>query len=272
MLETMISTIAFLIPTTSKNHDWKSPVDSYLYKYTLSTLKMCHLKKYKCIFYIGFDHDDSFYTNKRNQEFYKKTFPYFTFKFIKFDAFIKKGYLTKMWNILYYNALTDDNFFIQYFYQCGDDIIFKTPNWLDESVALLKLNNDVGISGPRNGHPHLLTQALVSRKHYAIFNCLFPECIVNWGCDDWLNYIYSPSYLNPAINEFALNAGGNPRYDVNKLNEIEIKKMAYKLARNDKVKITKYLSNNKSQLNINSNFNDNDARKNSFAFALSSFH
>ena len=54
--------------------------------------------------------------------------------------------------------------------------------------------DDIGIVGPKNEHPYLLTQAMVSRVHYAIFNFLFPEYIFNWGCDDWINILYQPKY------------------------------------------------------------------------------
>ena len=185
--------------------------------------------------------DDSFYTNKNNQNIFKKKFPFFTFRFIEFDKSIKKGHLTKMWNILYHKALTDSNYFINYFYQCGDDIVFKTPGWIESSISKLKSNNDIGISGPYNEHPHILTQTLITRKHYAIFNCLFPESIKNWGCDDWLNSVYKPHYVNPIINELAINNGGPPRYDIQNLTETESKIIANKIAHLDKNKINEYL-------------------------------
>ena len=35
-----------------------------------------------------------------------------------------------------------------------------------------------------------LTQTLVSRKHYNIFQFYFPEEIQNWFCYNWLNDVY----------------------------------------------------------------------------------
>ena len=233
--------VAFLIPTTSKGKYWNKCEDSYLFKYTLSTLEKCNHSNKKFIFYIGFDNDDSFYTHKKNQDFFKKRFPLFIFRFIEFDSSIKKGHLTKMWNILYHSALTDSSYFINYFYQCGDDIVFKTPNWIEKSISELKSHNDLGISGPYNEHPHILTQTLISRKHYAIFNCLFPESIKNWGCDDWLNSVYKPYHVNPSVDEMAVNAGGLPRYDIQNLSESKSKMIANSIAEEDKKKIQQYL-------------------------------
>ena len=54
-----------------------------------------------------------------------------------------------MWNILYQEALREKNFFIDYFYQCGDDIIFKTNGWVKDCINALKNNDNIGIVGPK---------------------------------------------------------------------------------------------------------------------------
>lgn len=231
--------IGFLIPSTSKNRNWNSVKDSYLYKFTLSTLKISN--NYTFIIYIGFDHDDDFYTNLKNQKDFKQYFPNFIFKFIPYDKTVEKGHLTKMWNILYYNAMIDDNFFIDYFYQCGDDIAFKTNGWLEKSIESMTEHHGIGISGPFNEHTHMLTQTLISRKHYDIFGFLFPENILNWGCDDWLNSVYLPNLVYPINNELAINSGGPPRYNISGYNEKNIKRLANNLANNDKHKLNQYL-------------------------------
>ena len=48
-----------------------------------------------------------------------------------------------------------------------------------------------------------------------IFGWYFPEEIKNWCCDDWYNMVYHPKYLYPLHNHFAVNLGGQPRYDIN---------------------------------------------------------
>ena len=47
-----------------------------------------------------------------------------------------------------------------------------------------------------------------------IFGWFFPKEIKNWCCDDWYNMVYHPKYLYPLGNHFAVNMGGNPRYEI----------------------------------------------------------
>ena len=233
--------IAFLIPSTSKGHKWNSIEESFLFKFTLSTLLNEYKNgKFTFIFYIGYNNDDEFYNNLNNQNKFKKKFRHYTFKFIPFKD-VQKGHLTRMWNILYFNALIEEKYFIEYFYQCGDDISFETIGWLPESIKILKNHNNIGISGPLNENPHIMTQTLISRKHYAIFNCLFPEKIFNWGCDDWINAVYKPDLLNPTIKHKSVNSGGDPRYNISNYDVNKVKKMANKIAMNDKIKLVNYL-------------------------------
>ena len=124
---------------------------------------------------------------------------------------INKGHVTKMWNKLFKIAYNDN---CDYFFQCGDDINFKTNNWINSAINVLKKNNDIGLTGPLNNNNRILTQAFVSRKHMEIFNFFFPEEIINWWCDDWYNFVYSPEYFYPLINHYCSNEGGMPRYDI----------------------------------------------------------
>ena len=52
-----------------------------------------------------------------------------------------------------------------------------------------------------------MTQSFVSRKHMEIFSVYFPPEIVNWCCDDWINFVYYPKYIYPLtlINLVAIN-------------------------------------------------------------------
>ena len=232
--------IGFLIPTTSKGKNWNTIHDSYLYKFTLTTLQKECSNKYQFIFFIGYDADDVFYKNDKIQQSFSKLFPKYKFRFIEFES-IKKGHLTKMWNILYYKSLIDNDYFINYFYQCGDDIVFETQGWLEKSINILKHNNDIGISGPYNEHPYMLTQTLITRKHYDIFKCLFPEMIFNWGCDDWINNIYKPTYVNPVKNQKSINSGGPPRYNTSNYDLTKLKQRIQYIANSDKNKVIKYI-------------------------------
>jgi len=115
-----------------------------------------------------------------------------------------------MWNYLFEKALEDNN---EYFYQCGDDIWFENKDWIKECIEKMKKQNNIGICGPVNPPNYrILTQTLVSRKHYEIFKCYFPVQIKNWWCDDWINYVYYPNYVTKLKNLNAVNIGGEPRY------------------------------------------------------------
>ena len=125
---------------------------------------------------------------------------------------IQKGHLTVMWNRLFEKAY-DDN--CDYFYQTGDDILFKMTGWVNDCIGTLEENNDVGLTGPINNNSRILTQAMVSRKHMEIFGWFFPEEIQNWCCDDWYNWVYQPDYFYPLKKHFCSNEGGQPRYTIN---------------------------------------------------------
>jgi hypothetical protein len=147
---------------------------------------------------------------------------------------VAKGHVTEIWNQLYKKAYQED---YDYFYQSGDDIEYKTVGWIHACIKELKHNNDIGITGPYNGHPYLLTQAMVSRKHYEIFHYLFPSEIKNWYCDDWINEIYLPKYRVPLVQYACLNIGGEPRYDI-----VHSKELCEYLVLRDKPKVLNYIN------------------------------
>lgn len=232
--------IAFLIPTTSKNNNWTKLEDGFLFKHTLSTIKP--ETGYTYHFFIGYDYNDNYYKNTELQSKLKGLFPNHLFHFVEFNKDVYPGHLTHMWNILLEKAYKIKETKIDYFYQCGDDIMFKNAGWIDQSVKTLKMHSDIGITGPINNHPELLTQVFFSRKHYEIFEFLFPAYIFNWGCDDWINKVYTPNYIYPLNNFYAENAGGVPRYDTTKYDLVKLKQRTSEKADEEKVKITNYLS------------------------------
>lgn len=207
--------VALLILATSKNRDnWLSIKDTYLFNNTLKTFLQTMDIENEYLFLIGIDKNDRIFDNTTNQREitrFSKVFKNISFKFIIMDN-IKKGHVTIMWNKLFDIAYNDN---YEYFYQCGDDIIFTTKGWINDSIITLKKHNDIGLTGPINNNNRIMTQAFISRKHYDIFGWLFPEEIINWGCDDWYNILYSPNYIYPLTKHLAANIGGTPRYDIN---------------------------------------------------------
>ena len=141
---------------------------------TLKTFLYTYNREYKYIFYIGIDKDDRIFDNIENQKIisrYSLVFPNIEIKFIRMDN-VKKGHVTKMWNILFNDAFSNN---CDYFYQCGDDIEFKTTGWIRDCINKLQDNNNIGLTGPINNNSRILTQAFVSRKHMEIFWLVFPR-------------------------------------------------------------------------------------------------
>lgn len=205
--------IAILIPSTSRNRDWHTIKDSYLYSLTLKSFLHTYTLNYTYKFYIGIDDDDKFYNDENIAKFKRfcSVMKNIDIEFVKFDN-ISKGHCTKMWNMLFKKSYNDD---YNYFFQCGDDIQFLTKGWVDECVKQLQNHNDIGMTGPINNNNRILTQSFVSRKHMEIFGQYFPEEIINWCCDDWINFVYYPKYIYPLNEHLCLNLGGKPRYTIN---------------------------------------------------------
>lgn len=207
--------VSLLILATSKNRDtWNTIKDTYLFNNTLKTFLKTMDKDNEYLFLIGIDKGDRIFdnsTSKREITRFSNVFKNVTFEFITMEN-INKGHVTVMWNKLYEIAYNRD---YEYFYQCGDDIVFTTNGWINDSINILKSNNNIGLTGPINNNNRIMTQAFVSRKHYEIFGWFFPEEIINWGCDDWYNILYLPNYLYPLNQHLAANVGGQPRYNIN---------------------------------------------------------
>jgi hypothetical protein len=210
--------IGILIPSTSKGREWKNYKETYFYKITIKTFILSLTeteKKINFIFYIGIDRNDPLLDTEKTKtgiNKLKNIFSNIDFQYLYMDN-IAKGHLTVMWNRLYKKALEDG---CEYFYQCGDDIEFKTKGWVTECIKTLNQNNNVGLVGPINNNNRILTQSFVSRKHYELFECFFPEEIINWCCDDWINEIYrNLNAFYPLKSHFCINIGGEERYTIN---------------------------------------------------------
>ena len=244
--------IGMLLISTSNGRDWKTMKDTYLLNiFTKSFLKSID-KENEYVVYIGIDKGDPILDNKEEQKIIERfslVFKNVSFKFITFDETVKKGHVSKMWNVVHQIAYDED---CHYFYQCGDDINFKTHNWVNDSIKTLQEHDNIGLTGPINNNNRILTQSFVSRTHMNIFNYYFPEELINWGIDDWYNYVYQPNHFYPLKNHFCSNDGGNPRYDVDgdptffnnyQKNVKELRIKAYQLAQKHKILITNYINN-----------------------------
>jgi hypothetical protein len=210
-----METIAFLIPTTSRHNTWKTLSECCLCTSSILSSSKTVSKKYHYKFYIGIDEDDRFFNNNNRKielcNYIKMKFPSVNCAIVRMQG-IESGYLTKMWNILFKKAYNDG---CDYFFQCGDDIVFKSNGWDHACVEQLKKQRNIGVVGPNTNHVSLLTQTMVSRKHMDIFGVYFPEKIWNWCCDDWICEVYSPHYKKRINEQYCKNAGGKRRYNIN---------------------------------------------------------
>lgn len=208
--------IAVLIPSTSKDRDdWMVAKDTYLYQHTLRSFILTYDKEHEYRFYIGIDRGDRIYDNPEVKQYFEKmtsVMKNISIEFIYMDGF-KKGHLTVMWNRLFTKSY-DDGY--EFFFQCGDDIVFNTCGWINDCILTLECSNGVGMTGPINNHPTLLTQSFVSRRHMELFGHYFPPEIINWCCDDWMNYTYqNMGHFYPLKTHSCINIGGAPRYEIN---------------------------------------------------------
>jgi hypothetical protein len=202
--------VAFLIPSTTRKRPWRKMEDTYLYKIFGQSFIHTISNDIEYTIYINIDRNDPIYSKTiEKNKFISLIGEKAKIKFIS-DGQISRGYITAMWNYLFKLAYDDDN---DYFYQCGDDIMFQNIDWLSECIEQLKKQKNIGICGPINPPNYrILTQTLVSRKHWEIFRYYFPPLIKNWWCDDWINYVYYPHYVTKMENLIAENKGGEPRY------------------------------------------------------------
>jgi len=88
--------------------------------------------------------------------------------------------------------------------------------WIKECILELQSDNNIGVSGLQNinGNIKIITQPFVHKTHIDIFGYFYPEEIINWYCDDWINEIYSKNrYI---INNIftSSNNGIEERYNV----------------------------------------------------------
>ena len=203
--------VAFLVPSTTRKRPWRKMEDTYLYKIFGQSFIRTVSEDIEYTIYINIDANDPIYTKTiEKNKFIALIGEKATIKFIS-DGHISKGYLTQMWNYLFRLAYKDGN---DYFYQCGDDIMFQNIDWLSECIEQFKKQNDVGICGPISPPNYrILTQTLVSRKHWEIFGFYFPPQIKNWWCDDWINCVYLPHNATKMKHLIAENKGGEPRYE-----------------------------------------------------------
>ena len=198
--------VAFLIPTTSRNTNWTNLLDSYLYNIFLPSIKNLH----DTTLYIGYDCDDPIFDNAKNQRTLENLYPQVHFKWFGYQGY--SGNPVAIWNKLGKEAFDDG---IAYMKVIGDDIKANPlmDNWLDVMIHELKKRKNVGWVAGYSGNNTIPTQFLVHRTHFEIFKFIYPPELKNWFCDNWLCLVYPKQYRCWITDIHLYNMGGKPRYE-----------------------------------------------------------
>ena len=214
--------IAVLIPVKSIP-DYKNKwVLSDLYIYFCKSFFRTYSPEHNYIIYLGYQDTDPLYSNEEQMGEIKRFFNIMkntNVNFIKFDE-KHRGNVVGIWNRLFTIAMTDGNK-NEYFIQCGSDIQFIDNHWVNEAINKLMNNDNYGVVGLQdksrleiNPQDKLLTQSIVSYKHYFIFNFYYPYELKNWFCDDFLTEIYEKHNWVFRLRHGFYNMGGVPRYEI----------------------------------------------------------
>ena len=167
--------IALLTLATSKQRDnWVTIKDSYLFNMTLKTFLLTMDKEHDYQVYIGIDKNDRIFDKTDQQDEitrFSKVFPNVEIIFITMEN-IEKGYVTLMWNKIFQEAYNNK---CDYFYQCGDDMAFRTKGWINDCIKVLKSKNDIGLAGPINNNNRILTQALYRENIWKYLDGFFQK-------------------------------------------------------------------------------------------------
>jgi hypothetical protein len=213
--------IAVLIPITSNKRNWENLKETDLYSHFFKSFFSTYSPEYYYTIYLGIDNDDDLYKQVSVQKDIDKFINIMKNSSVKMLFFDKKKYKGKpcwIWNELFKDAVKDNN---DFFIQCGSDISFIDKNWVECCINNLNEKKGFGVVGlidqgrkEFNSNDSLLTQTMVSKKHFDIFGFYFPWNLPSWASDNWIGDIYHKDDLKFIIPHRLYNLGGSPRYKV----------------------------------------------------------
>ena len=213
--------IAVLIPITSNMRNWTTFKDTDLLNIFIKSFFTTYTSNFKYKIFLGYDDNDKLYCQESVQNDIKRTINIMKnseVELFPFNHYKYKGKPCWIWNDLFKEAIKED---FDYYVQCGSDIKFLDKGWVQECIETLQKSNDIGVVGLKdmnrvrfNRKDDLLTQTIVSKKHFDIFGFYFPYMIHSWTCDNWIGDIYRIHNLKYIINHQLDNQGGEPRYEV----------------------------------------------------------
>tara|TARA_R110000803_G_scaffold36_4_gene103 strand:+ start:3221 stop:3895 length:675 start_codon:yes stop_codon:yes gene_type:complete len=191
--------VAFCVPTTSRNRDWKTFEETYLNKILLPSISQDDIT-----IYIGYDTDDDLFMEYKNRP---AKFKNITLVWRAFHNY--QGRPCHIWNELCAMAFNDT---FDYVFVCGDDIaLSENKDWMNIFIKALEKNKNIGYSAGWSNNDSIPTQFLLHKTHFQIFKWVFPPQITNYFCDDFLAELYG-KHGNWFKDIHHLNLGGDPRY------------------------------------------------------------
>lgn len=197
----------------SRNQSWLHYEDCSLDKVLLPSFEATKSQGFEYQFYIGMDDDDEFFVRYRDR---------LPGKAIAVSDC--KHAPARIWNILCKEAYEDG---CDYMFQLADDVFIETSGWTERFVETLQSNRNMGVVGPchptnyrlrhERGMPFVIENAFVHRRHYDIFNTLYPHEIKNWHCDDWITRVYDGILSRMCFDIIVQNTVVDQRYHIERL-------------------------------------------------------
>lgn len=212
------SIVAIGVPTTSKGMTLgETPVMMRVLLPSLAksiTDQERHV--HRLIVYVGFDHGDALFEDSvvrtKMRAMARSILPEnVAFVFLRLRPLHR---VAMTWNMIFAVALRHQ---ADYFYQVNDDLTIKTRGWLTRFIDALQEQDGVGVVGPSdsfNGFScSLLTQAMVSRRHFELFSGrLYPLELRDWKSDRWLSFVYGSNRTRCWPDVEATNGAKGTRY------------------------------------------------------------
>eukprot|EP00158_Paraphelidium_tribonemae_P004677 Partr_v1_DN26908_c0_g1_i1_m6916 putative NA len=197
------------LPTTG--HSLQSWEDSLLLRTFLpnflASITEDDCRLFEFILYIGYDAGDSTWDSDKLRQLLKSAI----YKQIQSHKCVHVDYvripysnawLTMIWSRLYTKCIHDG---CNYYFQVNDDLKFVDAGWAMNYTMTLDLNDGYGVVGPFDPKWNctLLTQAMVTRRHYERYQTFYPLEIKDWYSDYWITRIYQPSQSTFCFPEFS---------------------------------------------------------------------
>lgn len=207
------SKTVFIIPSTSRNMNYKDIKSCSLIKILYASLEKLDTSKYT--FLIGTDDDDEFYNN--NVDALKSTLPQ-NFHFHSLNNF-DKSYVCIV-NQLADIAIRD--YSADYIYVFADDLEVYDLNFIEtDFIPYFKENGDLCLGwGIDENWKDICTHPFSSKKHVDRLGYFYPPSIKNVGCDDWIQRLYEKlkkiKRTKKSVIKNIIGANDTNRYEISR--------------------------------------------------------